>query len=112
MGSPSRAIGVDRGIAQGNLPVATTGDQVQIKREASRVVDSNKYRVPLSVEAIQTVTLVAPFDGKIKQVVLKTNSKGTGTVRGHSSRQCGSEAASDSCADGDESGPGGVEAGR
>lgn len=63
-------------LAQGNLPVATTGDQVQIKREASRVIDPHKFRVPLSTEAIQTVTLVAPFDGKIKQIVLKTNSKG------------------------------------
>ncbi len=63
------------GLAQGNLPMATTGDQVVIKRETSRVIDPHKYRVPLSVEAIQTVTLVAPFDGTIKQVVAKTNSK-------------------------------------
>lgn len=69
-------LGVDLAFAQGNLPVATTGDQVIIKREASRVVDPHKFRVPLSTEAIQTVTLVAPFDGKIKQIVLKTNSKG------------------------------------
>lgn len=69
-------LGVFRGYAQGNLPVATTGDQVVIKREATRVIDPHKYRVPLSTEAIQTVTLVAPFDGKIKQIVLKTNAKG------------------------------------
>lgn len=69
-------LGVYRGFAQGNLPVATTGDQVQIKREAARVIDSHKYRVPLSTEAIQTVTLVAPFDAKIKQIAMKSNSKG------------------------------------
>jgi RND family efflux transporter MFP subunit len=70
------SLGVLAVLAQGNLPVATTGDQVQIKREASRVIDPHKFRVPLSIEAIQTVTLVAPFDGKIKQILLKTNSKG------------------------------------
>ncbi len=63
------------GFSQGNLPMATTGDSVVIKRESSRVIDAHKYRVPLSVEAIQTVTLVAPFDGTIKQIVAKTNSK-------------------------------------
>jgi len=67
--------GASAGLTQGNLPVAASGDQVVIKREASRVIDPHKFRVPLSTEAIQTVTLVAPFDGKIKQVVLKTNSK-------------------------------------
>ena len=70
------AVGVSQGYAQGNLPVAAAGDQIQIKREASRVIDSHKFRVPLSTEAIRTVTLVAPFDGKIKQVALKTNAKG------------------------------------
>ena len=68
-------LGSGLGLAQGNLPMATTGDQVVIKRETSRVLDPHKYRVPLSVEAIQTVTLVAPFDGTVKQVVAKTNSK-------------------------------------
>ena len=65
----------DQGFSQGNLPMATMGDQVIIKRESSRVIDPHKYRVPLSVEAIQAVTLVAPFDGLIKQVVTKTNAK-------------------------------------
>lgn len=68
-------IGVLAGFAQGNLPVASTGDVVTIKREASRVIDPHKFRVPLSTEANQTVTLVAPFDGKIKQILLKTNAK-------------------------------------
>ena len=66
---------VQSGFAQGNLPMATAGDHVTIKREACRVIDAHKYRVPLSMEAIQTVTLVAPFDATVKQVVLKTNSK-------------------------------------
>lgn len=61
--------------AQGNLPVATAGDQVVIKREACRVIEPQKYRVPLSIEAIQTVTLVAPFDGTVKQIGAKPNSK-------------------------------------
>lgn len=78
VGLAAVTLGVFRGFAQGNLPVATTGDQVVIKRESPRIVDSQKFRVPLSTEAIQTVTLVAPFDGKIKQIVLKTNSKGQG----------------------------------
>ena len=61
--------------AQGNLPVATAGDQVVIKREACRIVEPQKYRVPLSIEASQTVTLVAPFDGTVKQLGGKPNSK-------------------------------------
>ena len=66
------------GIAQGNLPLAGAGDSVVIKRDALRVIDPHKYRIPLSIECIQTVTLVAPFDGKVKQVVLKANGKGQG----------------------------------
>ena len=68
-------LGLALAFAQGNLPLATSGDHVQIKREPSRVIDPHKYRTPLSIEANQTVTLVAPFDGKIKQIVAKTNSK-------------------------------------
>ncbi len=71
----STGICVSLAQAQGNLPVATTGDQVVIKRETSRVLDPHRFRVPLSLEAIQTLTLVAPFDGTVKQIVLKTNSK-------------------------------------
>jgi multidrug efflux pump subunit AcrA (membrane-fusion protein) len=62
--------------AQGNLPMASTGDNVVIKKEAVRVIDPHKYRVPLSIEAIQTVTLIAPFDGTIRQILMKTNAKG------------------------------------
>jgi multidrug efflux pump subunit AcrA (membrane-fusion protein) len=69
------ALRVQSGFAQGNLPMATAGDHVTIKREACRVIDAHKYRVPLSMEAIQTVTLVAPFDATIKQIAAKTNSK-------------------------------------
>lgn len=61
--------------AQGNLPLATTGDQVAVKRDIARIIDAHKYRVPLAMEAIHTVTLVAPFDATVKQVVLKTNAK-------------------------------------
>jgi len=61
--------------AQGNLPVASTGDQVVIKREACRVIEPSRYRVPLSLEGIQTVSLVAPFDGTIRQIAAKTNAK-------------------------------------
>lgn len=62
-------------LAQANLPVASTGDQVVIKREACHIVEPNRYRVPLSVEAINTVTLVAPFDGMVKQLSAKANAK-------------------------------------
>lgn len=61
--------------AQGNLPVAATGDHVVIKREAGRIIDPTRYRVPLSLEGIQTISLVAPFDGTIRQIAAKTNSK-------------------------------------
>lgn len=63
------------GLCQANLPVAATGDQVIIKREACRVVEPSKYRVPLSLEAIHTVTLVAPFDGTVRQIPAKVNAK-------------------------------------
>ena len=69
------SIGSQLGYAQGNLPMATTGDHVQIKREACRVIDAHKYRVPLSMEAIQSVTLVAPFDGTVKSIAAKTSTK-------------------------------------
>ncbi|WP_010586644.1 efflux RND transporter periplasmic adaptor subunit [Schlesneria paludicola] len=61
--------------AQASLPIAAAGDQIVIKREACRVVEPHKFRVPLATEALQTVTLVAPFDGTIKQVSAKTNAK-------------------------------------
>ena len=69
------SIGVSNGFAQANLPVASAGDQVVIKRELCRVVEPQKFRVPLSLEAGQTVTLVAPFDGTVKQLAAKVNSK-------------------------------------
>ena len=62
-------------MAQANVPVASAGDQVVIKREVCRIVEPNRYRVPLSVEAINTVTLVAPFEGTIKQLAAKANAK-------------------------------------
>lgn len=62
-------------MAQANLPVASAGDQVVIKREACHIIEPNRYRVPLSVEAINTVTLVAPFEGTVKQLAAKPNAK-------------------------------------
>lgn len=69
------AMNASPGFAQANLPVAATGDQVVVKTEASHVIDSHKYKVPLAIDAIQTLTLVAPFDGTVKQIVLKSNAK-------------------------------------
>jgi len=60
---------------KGGLPVAAAGDQVIVKREASRIIDPHKYRIPLSLEPIRTVTLTAPFDGLVKQISGKPNSK-------------------------------------
>ena len=71
----STELSVQKSLAQANLPQAVAGETVSIKREACRVFDAQKYRVPLSLEAIHTVTLVAPFDATIKQIVLKTNAK-------------------------------------
>lgn len=67
--------GASAASAQGNLPLATTGDSVVIKRDSSRVIDPHKFRVPLSIEAINTVTVVAPFDATIRTVVSKPNAK-------------------------------------
>lgn len=78
----SLAVGVARLIGQetkaetkGALPMAAAGDQVIVKREASRVIDPHKYRVSLAVEPLTTITLTAPFDGIVKQVQGKSNSK-------------------------------------
>lgn len=64
-----------KGFAQANLPVAAAGDQIILKREPCRVLEVQKYRVPLSLEAGQTVTLVAPFDSTVKLVSVKPNAK-------------------------------------
>ena len=61
--------------AKGPLPVAAAGDQVIVKREASRVIEPHKYRVSLAVEPLHTITLTAPFDGIVKQAQGKSNSK-------------------------------------
>lgn len=66
---------VSQCLGQGALPVATAGDQVVIKREACRVVEPSKYRVPLSLEAQHTVTLVSPFDGIVSKISSKVNAK-------------------------------------
>lgn len=64
-----------QGLAQGNLPLASAGEQITIKREACRIIEPQKYRVPLALESSKSVTLVAPFDGIVKQVAEKANSK-------------------------------------
>ncbi|RLS45637.1 MAG: HlyD family efflux transporter periplasmic adaptor subunit [Planctomycetota bacterium] len=60
---------------KGPLPVASAGDQVIVKAQASRILDPHKYRVSLAVEPLQTITLSAPFDGVVKQAQGKSNSK-------------------------------------
>ena len=64
-----------QGFAQGNLPLASAGEQITIKREACRIIEPQKYRVPLALESSRSVTLVAPYDGIVKQVAEKPNSK-------------------------------------
>lgn len=56
------------------LPLASAGDQVLVKREAVRLIDPEKYRVPLYLEPHLVVTLAAPFDGVVKQVLYKPNA--------------------------------------
>ncbi|MBC8113837.1 MAG: HlyD family efflux transporter periplasmic adaptor subunit [Candidatus Saccharimonas sp.] len=71
-----RSIGQDsKTEVKGALPVAAPGDQVIVKREASRVIDPHKYRISLAVEPKSTVTLSAPFDGVVKQAQGKLNGK-------------------------------------
>jgi multidrug efflux pump subunit AcrA (membrane-fusion protein) len=57
------------------LPVANQGDQVNVKREAARLIDPEKYRVHLYLDPYLTVALSAPFDGIVKQVQFKANSQ-------------------------------------
>ena len=71
----STELSVKKSFAQANVTQAVAGDMVSIKREACHLLDAQKYRVPLALEAIHTVTLVAPFDATINQLVLKTNAK-------------------------------------
>src|SRR5262249_54108635 len=53
------------------LPVAAPGDQVVIKRDPVRAIDPLRYRVSLYLAPIKTITLVAPFDGTVKNLTAK-----------------------------------------
>ncbi|HEY4259422.1 MAG TPA: HlyD family efflux transporter periplasmic adaptor subunit [Schlesneria sp.] len=55
--------------------MAAAGDQVIVKREATNVEPPHKYKVTLSLEPIRSVTLTAPFDGIVRQMDGKPNSK-------------------------------------
>jgi multidrug efflux pump subunit AcrA (membrane-fusion protein) len=57
------------------LPEAKPGDQVVVKREALRLLDPQRYRANLRLDAYQRVELTAPFDGVIRQVQTKPNAK-------------------------------------
>lgn len=60
---------------KGPLPSANAGDQVLVKREAARLTNPDKYRAHLYLEPVLSVTLAAPFDGFIRQVVVKANAQ-------------------------------------
>lgn len=64
-----------RSESKGPLPVAAAGDQVIVKRDATHIEPSQKYRVTLSMEPIRSVTLTAPFDGIVRQAEGKQNGK-------------------------------------
>jgi RND family efflux transporter MFP subunit len=64
-----------RSDSKGALPMAAAGDQVIVKREATNIEPPHKYKVTLSLEPIRSVTLTAPFDGIIRQMDGKPNSK-------------------------------------
>jgi multidrug efflux pump subunit AcrA (membrane-fusion protein) len=61
--------------SKGALPVAAAGDQIIVKREATRVIEPHKYRVSLVTEPIRSLTLTAPFDGVVRQADGKPGSK-------------------------------------
>lgn len=61
--------------SKGALPMAAAGDQVIVKREATNIEPPHKYKVALSLEPIRSVTLTAPFDGIVRQMDGKPNSK-------------------------------------
>jgi RND family efflux transporter MFP subunit len=61
--------------AKGPRPVAAAGDNVIIKFEATQIEPPHKYKVPLAVEPIRSTTLIAPFDGIVRQADLKPNSR-------------------------------------
>ena len=54
------------------LPLAVPGDKVVIKREAARPVDPKRYRVALYLTPLRSVTLVAPVDGLVRGIAVKT----------------------------------------
>jgi RND family efflux transporter MFP subunit len=64
-----------RSESKGALPMAAAGDQVIVKREATNIEPPHKYKVALSLEPIRSVTLTAPFDGIVRQMDGKPNSK-------------------------------------
>lgn len=70
------SVGQDsRSESKGALPMAAAGDQVIVKREATNIEPPHKYKVALSLEPIRSVTLTAPFDGIVRQMDGKPNSK-------------------------------------
>lgn len=54
---------------------ANVGDQITIKREGLRVMDPQKYRTSLSLSAIQSNTLVAPFDALVDAIPVRPGTK-------------------------------------
>jgi RND family efflux transporter MFP subunit len=53
------------------LPKAAPGDQVVIKRDALNPIDPQRYRFALYLTPARSVTLVAPFDGVVREIEAK-----------------------------------------
>jgi RND family efflux transporter MFP subunit len=72
--SQSSAVG-SRAEGDDPLPVAMPGDTVVIKREAVSLIDPQKYRLPLYLSPIKSVTLAAPIDGLVRDLAAKPREK-------------------------------------
>ena len=64
-----------RSDSKGGTPVAAAGDTVIVKRAAMQIEPPHRYKVPLALEPIRSVTLTAPFDGIVRQADGKSTSK-------------------------------------
>jgi|GEM_PF-648805 len=52
-------------------PLAAAGEQVVIKRDAVRPIDPQRFRFPLYLVPMRTITIVAPTDGVVRTVSVK-----------------------------------------
>jgi membrane fusion protein, multidrug efflux system len=65
----------DEGAPAAAAPAAPPAEEVVIKREALQLLDGRAYRIPILLEPIRRMELVAPVDGLVGTVSTKVGAK-------------------------------------